>query len=149
MLDLRLSVANLLDAFFVRTFVFAKFILCLVQSIKYTLWFLVLFFAHSMWMSHWYFDFSTFSILYDRSVFAGRKYAWICWTRDWVLQICWIHFVLFRTFVFAKFILCLVQSINTLYDFWFCSVTLLMLCILILSFCLMIKYQLLREVLCL
>ena len=31
-----------------------------------------------------YINFSSVSILYDDLVFAACKYAWICWTWDWV-----------------------------------------------------------------
>ena len=84
---LRLSAVNVSDAFCVlfRTFVFEKSSDCpFVRSMKCT--FMIFGFcsvahcmrgfcsvAHCMRMSHGYFRFSSFTKLYDRSVFAGRK----------------------------------------------------------------------------
>ena len=73
---LRLSVVNMWDAFCVlfRTFFFGK--VQIVSCSIHEMHFMVFGFysvAHCMLMSHGYFHFPSFTKLYDRSVFAGRK----------------------------------------------------------------------------
>ena len=73
---LRLSAVNVWDAFCVlfRTFVFEKvhIVFCLLHEMHFMI-FGFCSVAHCMWMSHGYFRFSSFTKLYDRSVFAGCK----------------------------------------------------------------------------
>ena len=73
---LRLSVVNVWDAFCVlfRTFVFEKvhIAFCSIHEMHFMI-FGFCSVAHCMWMSHGYFRFSSFTILYDRSVFAASK----------------------------------------------------------------------------
>ena len=73
---LRLSVVNVWDAFCVlfRTFVFGK--VHIVSCSIHEMHFMIFGFcsvAHCMRMSHGYFHFSSFTKLYDRSVFAACK----------------------------------------------------------------------------
>ena len=73
---LRLSVVNVWDAFCVlfRTFVFEKvhIAFCSIHEMHFMI-FGFCSVAHCMRMSHGYFRFSSFTKLYDRSVFAERK----------------------------------------------------------------------------